>query len=89
MSENPLLNMHGLPPFSKIKPEHIEPAINEVLKNSRQQVDALLAAGKSYSWDNLVVPLEKISERVSCTWSPISHMNAVVNNDKLRDAYNA
>jgi len=81
--------MRGLPPFSKIKPEHVEPAIDEILEKSRQQVKALLDDNEEYSWDNLIKPLEKISENISRIWSPISHMNSVVNSDKLRDAYNA
>ena len=35
---NPLLNMQGLPPFSKIKAEHVEPAINELLDQNRNQI---------------------------------------------------
>ncbi len=89
MSENPLLTMEGLPPFSKIKPEHIEPAIKTILEDSRQRVRDILAENTEYTWDNLIKPLEKISEKVSRTWSPISHMNSVVNSDMLRDAYNA
>jgi len=89
MNENPLLTMDGLPPFSKIKPEHVESAIDQVLKASRQQVVDLLADEKNTQWDNLVKPLEKIEEHISRIWSPISHMNSVVNSDELRDAYNA
>ena len=81
--------MTGLPPFSKIKPKHVEPAIKAVLDKSREQVAELLKNEKIYTWDNLIKPLEKISENVSRVWSPVSHMNSVVNSDKLRDAYNA
>jgi len=88
MSQNPLLAMDGLPPFSKIKPEHIEPAINTILEDSRQQVRVILAENTQYTWDNLIKPLEQMSEKVSRTWSPIGHMNSVVNSDALRDAYN-
>ena len=28
---NPLLEMNGLPPFSQIKPEHVEPAVDQLL----------------------------------------------------------
>ena len=39
---NPLLELRGLPPFSEIRPEHIEPAIDELLTQSRAQVTQLL-----------------------------------------------
>jgi len=86
---NPLLEMAGLPPFSKIKPEHVEPALDALLAESRQAVEDLLAATTEYSWDNLVQPLEEMEERLGRVWSPVSHMNSVVNSDELREAYNA
>lgn len=86
---NPLLDMDGLPPFSKIKPEHVEPAVDLLLAESRQVVEDLLAASTEYSWDNLVQPLEEMEERLGRVWSPVSHMNSVVNSDELREAYNA
>jgi oligopeptidase A len=86
---NPLLELTGLPPFSKIKPEHVVPAIDQLLLEAREQVETLLAGNTNYTWENLVEPLEKMDDRLSRTWSPVSHMNAVVNSDALRDAYNA
>ncbi len=86
---NPLLEMAGLPAFSKIKPEHVEPALDQRLAESRQMVERLLAAATEYSWDNLVQPLEEMEERLGRVWSPVSHMNSVINSDALREAYNA
>jgi oligopeptidase A len=86
---NPLLEMSGLPPFSRIKPEHVEPAVDQILAESRAQVEALLGATNDYTWDNLVQPLEAMEERFGRIWSPVSHMNSVVNSDALRSAYNA
>jgi len=86
---NPLLTMTGLPPFSTIKPEHVEPAISKLIAENRARIAELLADNDHYSWDNLVHPIEEMEERLSRTWSPVSHMNSVVNSDELRDAYNA
>ena len=86
---NPLLELTGLPPFSRIRPEHVEPAIDQLLADARKQVETLLAANADYSWENLVAPLEEMNDRISRAWSPVSHMNSVVNSDALRDAYNA
>jgi len=87
-TENPLLSFKGLPPFSQIRPEHVEPAIKQVLNDNRAQLDQLLDGTDSYSWDNLLAPLEDMMDRLSAIWSPVSHMNSVVNSDALRDAYN-
>jgi len=86
---NPLLELTGLPPFSRIRPEHVEPAIDQLLAEAREQVETLLAGNTNYSWENLVEPLEKMDDRLSRAWSPVSHMNSVVNSDALREAYNA
>ncbi len=85
---NPLLHSQDLPPFSSIRAEHVEPAIREVLAQNRAQLDALLAAGE-HTWDSLVVPLEEMQHRLSRTWSPVGHLNGVLNSDELRAAYNA
>jgi oligopeptidase A len=85
---NPLLDILELPAFSAIRPEHIEPAIRQVLDENRAQLKALLDSRAS-TWDSLVVPLEEMQHRLSRTWSPVGHMNGVVNSDELRAAYNA
>jgi len=86
---NPLLTMSGLPPFAQIKPEHVEPAIDSLLAENRRTVEQLLSGTKEYTWDNLVQPLEDMDDRLSRVWSPVSHMNSVMNSEALRDAYNA
>ncbi len=85
---NPLLNQHDLPAFSKIRPEHVKPAVEQLLAESREQVELLLQSNTQYSWDNLIAPLETMDDRISRAWSPVSHMNSVVNSDALRDVYN-
>ena len=89
MNNNPLLETRGLPRFTAIKPQHAEPAIDAILDENRRQIDRILAAGPPYTWDNLVAPLESLGERLARTWSPVSHMNAVINSEELRTAYNA
>ncbi len=89
---NPLLTMlqterPQLPPFAQIKPQHVEPAIDQILKENRQQLITLLEQ-TSFSWKNFIQPLEEMSDRIQRAWSPVSHMNSVVNSDALREAYN-
>ncbi len=86
---NPLLDLQDLPPFSRIKPEHIEPAIDQLLAGNRTLTEQRLAEGGPYSWETLIEPLEIADDRLNRTWSPVSHMNSVVNTKELRKAYNA
>ena len=89
MSSNPLLTMTGLPPFSQIKPEHIQPAVEEAIEACREAIDRVLNANDSYTWDNLVAPLEEVDDRLGRIWSPVGHLNGVLNSDELREAYEA
>ena len=86
---NPLLTLRGLPPFSAIQPQHVEPAIDEILSDNRAAIDRLLDGQQAYSWSNLVEPLEELADRLSRAWSPVGHLNSVVNGPELRAAYNA
>ncbi|MCX7087380.1 MAG: oligopeptidase A [Methylococcales bacterium] len=86
---NPLLSNSTLPQFSKIKPEHIEPAITQLLNDAREVVANCLKANTVYTWKNLVEPIENAENRLNKAWSPVSHLNSTLNSDALRDAYNA
>ena len=85
---NPLLENHALPPFSRIRPDHVEPAIRQLIERNRQAIDELLAANDDYSWDNLLRPVEALEDELSRAWSPVTHLNSVLNSDALREAYN-
>jgi oligopeptidase A len=87
--DNPLLEPNDLPPFSRIKAEHVVPAVERLLSDNRTVIAGLVGPGRTYTWENLVEPLEDIDDRLGKAWSPVSHMNAVVNSDELREAYNA
>ena len=86
---NPLLESHDLPPFSQIHPEHAIPAITQIVADNRKAIAELLQPGKIYTWENLAEPLENLDDRLNKAFAPVGHLNAVVNSDELREAYNA
>jgi oligopeptidase A len=86
---NPLLERNTLPPFSRIEPAHVEPAIRQLIERNKQRIDELLARTDRYTWDNLLQPIEDLEDELSQAWSPVSHLNSVRNSDALREAYNA
>ena len=86
---NPLLTLRGLPPFTAIQPQHVEPAVDEVLNDNRAAIARLLGGGHAYTWSDFVEPLEELADRLRRVWSPVGHMNSVVNSPELRAAYNA
>ncbi|WP_110670645.1 oligopeptidase A [Salinicola halophilus] len=86
MSHNPLLEHHTLPPFETIRPEHVVPAIETIITENRQAIEALTAQ-QEVSWATLAAPLEALDDRLSQAFSPVSHLNSVMNSDALREAY--
>jgi oligopeptidase A len=86
---NPLLEPSDLPSFSRIKPEHVVPAVQQLLADNRKAIAELTPPGKTYTWANLVAVLEDLDDRLNKAWAPVSHLNSVANSDELRDAYNA
>ncbi|PAV47328.1 oligopeptidase A [Pseudomonas sp. HAR-UPW-AIA-41] len=87
---NPLLQDFDLPPYSQIKAEHVEPAIDQILADNRAAIAALLETQQSNpSWSGLVLALDELNARLGRAWSPVSHLNAVCNSAELRAAYEA
>ena len=88
MSDNPLLVQAGLPPFDKIKPEHVGPAAKSLVEQGTQ----LLAEAESAplgDWDALKGPMGKLDLLFEYGWSPVGHLLGVANSDELRDAHEA
>src|SRR3989338_4853944 len=86
---NPLLDFSGLPRFAEIKPEHVVPAIEQLLAENRALIARLLANDAQPNWQNFIVPMENANERLSRAWGPVGHLNAVMNSPELREVYNA
>ncbi|ELB2749196.1 TPA: oligopeptidase A [Vibrio alginolyticus] len=84
---NPLLTFTDLPPFSQIKPEHIKPAVEQAIADCRAKIDEVLQDNAHPTWDSVIAPIEEADDRLSRIWSPVGHMNSVVNSEELREAY--
>lgn len=87
-NDNPLLQSTGLPRFDAITPEHVAPAVEEILKRSK----ALLEQAESSTpgdWDGLMNPFGQIDLLFEYGWSPVNHLLGVANSDELRDAHEA
>jgi oligopeptidase A len=85
---NPLLNLTDFPAFNQILPEHIEPAVSQILNENRETIKKLEQL-EIPTFENFVQVLEDLEDRLDIAWSIVSHLNYVVNTDELRVAYNA
>jgi oligopeptidase A len=87
--DNPLLSAAALPAFSAIRAEHVNPAVDRLLRDYRAAVDRLTADPAARDFDSLLTPLERLEERLGRAWSPVSHLHGVKDSPELREAYSA
>lgn len=88
MSNNPLIDYPELPPFSKIQPEHVLPAVEQLVADGRARIQQVLAEGK-FDYAHLVQALDEEDDRLGKAFGPAGHLNAVAQNEALRNAYNS
>src|SRR3954463_11205960 len=86
-TSNPLVDFSGLPRFAELKPEHVAPAIDQLLAEGRAVIAAVTHAGAG--WDDFVAPLEDANDRIGRAWGQVAHLHAVLDSPPLREAYNA
>ena len=88
-SSNPLLDFTDLPRFDEVRPEHVAPAVDELLAQADQALATVTAAGFPSRWDDIAKVLETATERLGRAWGVVSHLNGVADTPELRAAYNA
>ena len=86
---NPLLDFSGLPRFDAVQPEHVTPAIRQLLDENRALIDALVAPETAPTWDTFVQPMLDAGERLSRAWGIVGHLHSVNDVPPWREAYNA
>ncbi|GAB3189608.1 M3 family metallopeptidase [Hydrogenophaga aquatica] len=86
---NPLLDFSDLPRFDAIRPEHVAPAIDELLKAADEALEAVTAGDFPAEWERMAQVLDVATERFGRAWGAVGHLNAVADTPELRAAYNA
>ena len=88
LQNNPLLTFgRGIAAYSEVKPAHIAPAIEYLLKHAQDAVDVAVNPNTPSNWDALAEPLEDATESLGRSWGVISHLNSVADTPELRVAY--
>jgi oligopeptidase A len=86
---NPLLQGGGLPPFDVISPEHVEPALRQLLAEGRALLEDLTRPQTPSTWEDFVAPMGDGLERLAWAWGIVGHLHSVNDIPPWRDAYNA
>ena len=85
---NPLLDKTDLPLFDRIQPEHVQPAINELMEQASKALETVTAADFPARWESIAGVLDVATEKFSSAWGAVSHLNSVADTPELRAAYN-
>lgn len=84
---NPLLAQNELPPFEQFSPDHVVPAVEEIIQRNKERIDALVNDTENPDWDNFVEPIDRWNEDLDQAWALFSHLSGVKDSKPLRDAY--
>ena len=88
MNSNPLLDFSDLPPFDRIAPGHVAPAMDALLAQADAALEQVTQADFPAQWDAVAKVLGVATERLGRAWGSVSHLNHVADTAELRAAYN-
>ena len=88
-ASNPLLQFDGLPLFDQVQPEHVQPAIEQLLAAADQALSTVTADDFPADWLQLSATLDVATERLGRAWGTVGHLKSVCDTPELRAAYNA
>ncbi|WP_295546995.1 M3 family metallopeptidase [uncultured Pseudacidovorax sp.] len=88
MTSNPLLDFSDLPLFDRIRPEHVAPAIDDLLQQAESALEQVTAPDFPAKWGAIARVLDVATERMGRAWGAVGHLNAVADTPELRAAYN-
>ena len=86
--QNPLLSFDDLPLFDQIKPEHVAPAVDQLLAAASAALTSVTAPDFPARWSDIASVLDVATEKLGRAWGAVSHLNSVADTPELRAAYN-
>lgn len=86
--DTPYSGQDNFPQFDNINIQEIPNVIKTLLNQNRQAIRELLNQDAP-TWDSLIPQLEDLNDKLNQTWSPIEHLNSVMNSKELTEAYQA
>jgi len=86
---NPLLDFSDLPLFDRIQPEHVGPAVDELMAKADAALETVTAPDFPATWGGIARVLDVATENLGRAWGAVSHLNSVADTPELRAAYNA
>lgn len=78
--------MSTFPNFLNLNYKTYPSTLKSALEKNLAEIKTLLNV-PSFTWNNLIIPLEDIEDVLERLWSPISHLHAVLDTPTLRHCY--
>ena len=85
---NPLLDFSDLPRFDLIQPEHVKPAITQLLADGRALIERLTDNATPATWAAFAGALSDGLEGFGRAWGVVGHLHSVNDVPAWREAYN-
>ena len=86
---NPLLSIDFNIPFDRIEASHVEPAIDDVIRESQAKLDEIAGHSEPRTWLDTCKALDEATERLDYAMSVVRHLEAVSTTPAIREAHNA
>jgi oligopeptidase A len=88
MQGNPFLDSSFRIRWSALKPELVEPAIDEALARAEAGLRAIEDQTGSLTFENTFLALDEATDELNRVWNRVSHLQAVADSPALREAHN-
>lgn len=86
---NPLLSISHPIPFDQIRAEHVEPAVAQLLQESRRRLEQLERGDSPLTYESTLAALEAATQDLERAMTVVGHLESVATTPELRAAYNA
>jgi len=81
---NPLLKPFDTAPFSEIKNEHFSPAIQQLIKNTKVEIDTITNNSETPTFKNTVEALDYTGQELDRATSVFFNLNSAETNDEIQ-----
>ena len=86
---NPLLTPRFRIPFDRIRAEHVERAMSQLLTDAKARLEALAGSEEAPGFQNTMHELDNLTEPLEYAMGVVRHLESVATYPELRAAFNA
>lgn len=89
LTENPLLEPRFDIPFDRIRPEHVLPAVTQLIEEAQGRLERITKLGGERTFENTLLALSEMSRELEFALGLAGHLEGVVTTPELRAAWNS